>query len=42
MLPRWHGNLRWLPKHAFTFEETKTVINFIHNYTEENGIHLSG
>ena len=42
VLPRQHGNLRRVPKHAFELDDTQAVITFITNYTEEHGIHLPG
>ena len=37
VLPRRHGNLRRVPQHAFSLEDT---LAFVTNYTEEHGIHL--
>ena len=41
VLPRRHGNLRRVPHHAFSLEDTLAVNTFITNYTEEHGFTFS-
>ena len=42
LVTRTHGNIRRLPHHALTLDETMNVLKFITNYVEQNAILLPG
>ena len=40
--PRIHKNAKKPPKHSYSYEDRKSVLDFIVNFTEVNGIELPG
>ena len=37
-----HGNMRKLPRHALTLATIRSVVTFLHNYSEQHGMALQG
>ena len=39
---RTHGNMRKLSRHALSIDTIRSVVTFLHNYSEQNGVVLPG
>lgn len=42
MIPRLHGNVKNVPKHAMNPEQTREIVSFLKRYAELNAIYLTG